>query len=36
MENKDLYINTLYFAVVFIPFITALVYITALFMGSIY
>lgn len=25
MENKELYINTLCFAVVFIPFITALV-----------
>lgn len=36
MENKDLYINTLCFAVVFLPFITALVYITALFMDSIY
>lgn len=36
MENKELYINTLCFAVVFIPFIAALVYITALFMDSIY
>lgn len=36
MENKELYINTLCFAVVFIPLITALVYITALFMDSIY
>ena len=34
MENKELYINTLCFAVVFIPFITALVYITALFMDN--
>lgn len=35
-ENKELFINTLSFAVVFTPFITALVYITALFMDSIY
>lgn len=36
MENKELYINSIYFAVVFIPLVTALVYITALFMDSIY
>lgn len=36
MKNKELYINTLCFAVVFIPFITALVYIAALFMDNIY
>lgn len=36
MENKELYINTLCFAAIFIPLITALVYITALFMDSIY
>ncbi len=36
MENKDLYINSICFAVVFIPFITAFVYITALFMDIIY
>jgi len=36
MENKELYINTICFAVVFIPLITALVYITALFMDSLY
>lgn len=36
MGNKELYINTLCFAVIFIPLITALVYITALFMDSIY
>ncbi len=36
MENKDLYINTLCCAVVFIPFITALVYLLAMLMDSIY
>ena len=36
MENKDLYINSICFAIVFIPFITAFVYITALFMDIIY
>ena len=36
MENKDLYINSICFAVVLIPFITAFVYITALFMDIIY
>lgn len=35
-DDKELFINTISFAVVFIPFITALVYITALFMDSIY
>lgn len=35
-ENKELFINTLSFAVVFIPLVMALVYITALFMDSIY
>lgn len=36
MENKELYINTICFAVVLIPLITALVYVTALFMDSLY
>lgn len=35
-EDKELFVNTISFAVVLIPFITALVYITALFMDSIY
>ena len=35
-EDKELFINTISFAVIFIPLITALVYITALFMDSIY
>lgn len=36
MENKDLYINTFCCAVVFIPFITAFIYILAMLMDSIY
>ena len=36
MENKELYINTLCFAVVFIPFITAFVYLLVMIMDSIY
>lgn len=36
MKNKEFYINSLCCAVVFIPFITAFVYITALFMDIIY
>lgn len=36
MENKELYINTLCFAVVFIPFITAFIYILALLMDNIF
>lgn len=35
-EDKELFVNTISFAVIFIPLITALVYITALFMDSIY
>lgn len=36
MENRDLYINTFCCAVVFIPFITAFIYILAMLMDSIY
>ena len=36
MENKDLYINTFCFAVVFIPIITALIYLIVMIMDSVY
>lgn len=36
MENKELYINTLCFAVVFFPLVTALVYIAALLMDNLF
>ena len=36
MGNKDLYINTFCFAVVFIPIITALTYLIVMIMDSIY
>lgn len=36
MDNKELYTNTLCFAVVFIPFITAFIYLVAMIMDSIY
>ena len=36
MGNKELYTNTFCFAVVFIPIITAFIYILAMLMDSIY
>lgn len=36
MKNKELYINTFCYAVVFIPFITAFVYLLVMIMDSIY
>lgn len=36
MENKDLYINTFCYAVVFIPIITALTYLIVMIMDSVY
>ena len=36
MENKELYTNTLCCALVFIPIITALIYLVAMIMDSIY
>lgn len=36
MDNKELYINSLCFAVIFFPLITALIYITASLMDYIF
>ena len=36
MDNKELYINSLCFTVVFFPLVTALVYIAALLMDNIF
>lgn len=36
MENKELYINTFCCAVVFIPFLIALVYLLVMIMDSVY
>lgn len=36
MENKELYINTFCCALVFIPIITAFIYLVAMIMDSIY
>lgn len=36
MENKELYMNTFCCAVVFIPFITAFIYLVVRIMDSIY
>lgn len=36
MDNKELYINSLCFTVVFFPLVTALIYIAALLMDTIF
>lgn len=36
MDNKELYINSLCFTVVFFPLVTALIYIAALLMDNIF
>ena len=36
MDNKELYINSVCFAVIFFPLIIALIYITALLMDNIF
>lgn len=36
MDNKELYFNSLCFAVIFFPLVTALIYITALLMDNIF
>lgn len=36
MDNKELYINSLCFAVIIFPLVTALIYITALLMDNIF
>lgn len=36
MDNKELYINSLCFAVVFLPLVTALIFTAALLMDNIF